>query len=424
MTYRLLGQGLSLLLMITLGLSACAKGDGQDQGQPGLAAKKKKPPVPVLVAKARIADVPVVLRAVGRVESYQSSPVRTQVGGTLTAIHFREGDFVRVGQVLFEIDPTPFKAALKQLQANRTRDEARSRSAEALVINAETMAKRYEGLAQKGLIPREQYEHLQTNLAAAKATLEVTQAEIEATKASIETAQIQLGYTEIRSPISGQTGSLFAKQGDLIKANDSNPLVTVNQIEPVLVRFSVTEDRLSEILAYRQQNSLRVQVTAPDGGEALEGKLVFVDNAVEPATATIVLKAELPNQALSLWPGQFVDITMTLTTLKSAVVIPAPAVLSGQQGTYVFIIDAEGSAKVRSVTPGIAAGEEMVIKEGLAPDETVVTDGQLRLTPGAKVTVKAGLLPGTEEAKPGPETDSGPGPSDKKAAAAAREKSP
>lgn len=412
-TYTLL----CLLLLITVGLFSCGKGGGQEK-----AAKKKSQAIPVLTAKVKTADVPVELRAIGEVESSQSSPIRAQVGGTLTGIHFQEGDFVKAGQLLFVIDQTPLKASLKQLQANLARDEAQIRNAEAQIRNAEaqlhnagTMAKRYENLVKKDFVTREQYDQRVTNMTAAqasldanRASLEATRATVEATAAAIEIVKIQLAYTELHAPISGQTGSLLAKPGDLVKANDVNPLVVVNQIEPIRVRFSANEEKLSKILNSRKQETLHVRVTPPGGGEAQVGQLVFVDNTVAPATATIALKAELPNLDHSLWPGQFVDTIMTLRTIKSALVVPASAVLTGQKGTYVYVVDGKGIATVRLVTAGIAAGEETVITEGLTLEETVVTDGQLRLSPGAKVVEKSSLeaaaaerkAPSSSEAKP------------------------
>jgi len=433
----LLGMSLPLLLMIAVGLSSCSNGGGKEK--PGVTDKKNKPPVPVLTAKVRAADVPVELRAIGGVESCQSSPIRAQIGGILTEIRFQEGDFVKEGQILFVIDQTSLKANRKQLQANLARDEAQiknaeaqSRNAFAQLQNAESMAKRYAQLVQKDFVTREQYDQRMTNMAAAQASLDASQAAAqaakataEATKAALESIEIQLGYTEIHAPISGQTGNLLAKQGDLVKANDTNPLVVINQIEPVRVRFSANEEKIAEILKYREQETLRVEVTPPGGGEAREGRLVFVDNAVDPATATIALKAELPNLDHSLWPGQFVDTTMTLRTIKSALVVPASSVLTGQKGPYVFVVDPEGVAAVRLVKPGISAGEETVITEGLTLEETVVTDGQLRVTPGAKVIVKAGLEAESGAPKTAPGSEAKPDtPAARKETPAAREKTP
>jgi len=274
------------------------------------------------------------------------------------------------------------------------------------------MAKRYEQLVQKDFVTREQYDQRMTDMTAAQAALDASQAAAQAarataesTKAALEIVDLQLGYTEIHAPNSGQTGSLLAKPGDLIKANDTNPLVVVNQIEPVRVRFTANEEKLAEIQQSRAQEALPVAVTPPGGGEARDGRLVFVDNAVDPATATIALKAELPNLDHALWPGQFVDTSMTLRTLKSALVVPASAVLTGQKGAYVYVVDAAGVAAVRLITPGLAAGEETVISEGLNLAETVVTDGQLRLSPGAKVIEKSGLAAESAVRKSGPEAE-------------------
>ena len=250
MRHRLLYIGFSLL-MIAIGLSACAKDGGSDGGKTGKGDKKKGQPVPVLTAKARATDMPLEMRAVGRVEAAQSSPVRSQVGGILTEIRFREGDFVQAGQVLFVIDQTPLKATLKQLRANLARDEAQRQNAEAQLKNSSSMANRYEQLVQKDFVTREQYEQRMTNLAAAQAALDASQATTEATKAAVESAEIQLGYTEIRSPLAGQTGSLLVKQGDHVEAGQ------------VLVRLQGKEDLQAAI------SGAQFEVQAGDARRAL-----------------------------------------------------------------------------------------------------------------------------------------------------------
>lgn len=383
-----------LILLLMLALAGCS-------GEKSTAdVKKKKEPVPVLTAQARMMDVPVEMRSTGGVEAVQSSPVRAQVGGPLAEIHFQEGDFVKAGQILFVIDQAPFQASLNQLQAALARDEAQIKNAEAQLKNAERMAQRYEGLVQKDFVTREQYDQRLTNLAAASATLEASQATRDATRAAIESARITLGYTVIRSSVSGQTGSLKTKQGDLVKANDTEPLVVVNQIEPVRVSFTASEADLPEIMQRRQQGDILVLVRSPGVSEAREGRLVFVDNEVAKATATISLKAEFPNLDHALWPGQFVDVLMTLSTLKNAVVVPSAAVLTGQKGPYVFVVDGEGMVGVRAVKPGISAGQEQtVIVEGLAQGEKVVTDGQLRLVPGVHIIEKQSLDDSTRGGK-------------------------
>ena len=402
-------------------------------GSPGTGggSGKGRPPVPVLLAKAELADVPIELRALGTVEPVQSSPVRPQITGTITEVAFREGDLVREGQVLFRLDRRPLEATLRQLEANLARDEAQGRSAEAQaqsteaqvrnaeaqVRNAETQARRYEDLVAKELVSREQADQRATNLDAARAALdaarasavasraalEASRAAAEATKAAIENAKLQLAYTVISSPIGGQAGSLLADKGDLVKANDAT-LVVINQIQPILVRFAVPEPRLPEVQRYRAAGALAVRAVLPEGGApGREGRLVFVDNAVDKATGTIALKAQFPNADRALWPGQFVDVALVLTVRERAVVVPTAALQTGQQGSYVFTVEQPGKAAVRPVVPGPAAGERTVIESGLAAGDTVVTDGQLRLTPGAAVVERTGLAaPAAGAAQPRP----------------------
>jgi multidrug efflux system membrane fusion protein len=408
-----------VLLVAALGatclvLPGCKKAEAPASG----GAAKGRPPVPVLVAKAAQANVPVEVRALGVVEPVQSSPVRSLITGTVTSVDFREGDLVAKGQVLFRLDRRPLEATLRQLQANLARDEAQSRSAEAQtqsaeaqvrnaeaqLRNAESQAKRYEELVGKDLVAREQYDQRATNLDAARAALDaaraaalssraafdVSRAAAEATKASIENARLQLDYTVIAAPVSGQTGSLGVDTGDLVKANDAT-LVVVNQIQPILVRFSIPEPRLPEVQAYRKQGPLAVRaVPAGAGAEPRLGRIVFLDNAVDKTTGTIALKAQFDNVDQALWPGQFVDVFLVLTMRENAVVVPTEAVQTGQQGAYVYVVEG-GAAAVRPVTPGQATDGKTIVEKGLAAGETVVTDGQLRLTPGAPVVLKSEL---------------------------------
>jgi len=398
----------------------CKKSESPGPGasSPG-GSPKGRPPVPVLVAKAEQADVPVELSVLGAVEPVQSSPVRSQVAGTIVEVDFREGDLVKAGQVLFRIDPRPIEATIRQLQANLVRDraqifsaeaqtlntEAQVRNAEAQLKNAEAQAKRYEDLVAKELVSREQYDQRATALDAARAALDASRAvaqasrsaldasraTLEATQAALENAKLQLEYPIIKAPVSGQAGSLLVDKGDLVKVNDT-VLVVINQIQPILVRFAVPEPRLPEVQRARGAGTLRVRVLPAGGGAApREGRVVFLDNAVDRTTGTIALKAEIDNADRALWPGQSVDVFLVLKTLEKAVVVPAQAVQTGQQGPYVFVVDDAGSAAVRPVTPGASSDGRTVIEKGLAAGETVVTDGQLRLTPGATVVVRTGL---------------------------------
>ena len=413
--------------VLAFGAAGCSNGSSS----PG-PVSRKPPPVPVLVAVAALADLPVEIHALGTVEAVQSTPVRAQIGGTLTEVQFREGDSVQTGQTLFQVDPRPYEATLRQLQADLARLEAQAQTAEAQVRSAEaqvrntdaqaayadSQVKRYEELVRKDFVTKADYDQRVASADAARAAVDASRAALDAsraaaraakeatqsTRAAIENARLQLGYTTIRAPVTGQTGSLLAKLGDLVKANDTQ-LVVINQLQPILVRFTAPEAHLPDIQKYRRQGSLRVRVTPPGASAPREGRLVFVDNAVDPSTATIALKAEFDNGDHALWPGQFLDVTLVLYTRRNALVIPSQALQTGQQGTYVFVVASGGTATVRPVEPGMAAGDRTVVEKGLAPGDTVVTDGQLRLTPGAKVMVKEGLAaPGG--LNPGPE---GPG---------------
>lgn len=430
--------GSTVLVLVALGAAAaglpgCGK-QSEKSGAGGPAtggAPKGKPPVPVLVAVAELADVPVELRALGSVEPIQSSPVRSLITGTVIEVGFREGELVRAGQVLFRLDRRPLEATLRQLQANLARDEAQVRSAEAQtqntdaqvrnaeaqLKNAESQAKRYEELVGKELVAREQYDQRVTNVEAARASLDaaraaalasraaldVGRAATEATKATVDNAKLQLDYTVIAASVSGQAGSLLVEKGELVKANDAT-LVIINQIQPMLVRLTVPEARLPEVQRYRAAGTLQVRVTpAGAGAQPRDGRLVFLDNTVDKATGTIALKAEFDNADHALWPGQFIDVSLVLTKREKVVVVPSQAVQTGQQGAYVFVVDAAGCVAVRPVTPGPTVGGRTVIETGLAAAETVVTDGQLRLTPGATVVCKPGLsAPAAGEPSPKP----------------------
>jgi multidrug efflux system membrane fusion protein len=436
------------LLFLAAAVAALLAGTACDEKKgsaSGGGAGAEREPVPVVVATAEEADVPVEIHANGTVEAIQSTPVRAQVGGLLNAVRFREGDTVSAGQVLFEIDSRPIQATIRQLEANLARDQAQLRNAQAQLQNAEAQAqtadaqmraaearaqlataqaKRYQELVQKDYVTREQYDELKTNadasqetlvasrssaqatranIEAMRASIEATRAAIDATKASIENAKVQLSYTLIRSPITGQAGSLLTKTGDLVKANDTTPLVVINQIQPILIRFAVPEADLPEVQKYRQSGTLKVRAEIPGrGGERREGKLVFLDNAVDRATGTITLKAELDNRDAGFWPGQFVNVALELYVREKAVVVPTPTVQVGQQGTYAFLVDAQGTAVLRQITAGPQIDGKTIVEEGIKAGETVVTDGQLRLTPGAKVQPKPAPGSGESQAAKGP----------------------
>ncbi|MEW6715424.1 MAG: efflux RND transporter periplasmic adaptor subunit [Nitrospirota bacterium] len=354
----------SLIMMVFL--SACQR---EKSAQPS------KPAVPVTSAIVIQKTVPVQVRAIGNVEAYSTISVKSQIEGQLISVHFKEGQDVKKGDLLFTIDPRPYEAALKQAEANLAKDTAQ-------LENARVEARRYEELVRKGYIAQEQYDQIRTNAA----TLEAT---VNADKALFENARLQLKYCFIYSPISGRTGNLIANQGNLIKANADNPMVTINQIQPIYVTFSVPEQYLSEIKRYMSAGKVKVEASKTEGDiHPEEGILTFVDNAVDTTTGTIKLKATFDNKERHLWPGQFVDVVITLTTQPKAVVVPSQAVQTGQKGQSVFVIKKDLTVEFRPVVISRTIDGEAVVQEGLQPGDEVVTDGQLRLVPGAKVEIK------------------------------------
>ena len=390
-------------------------------------------PVPVTTAVVAKTAIPVTIPAVGSAEAMQTVQVRAQVTGQLSEVHFTEGQEVKKGQELFTLDPRPFQAALAQAQAVLTRDTATAN-------NAARQRANYEDLYKRQLISRDQYETQTAQSDAAQAT-------IEADRAAVETARLNLQYTHIMAPIGGRTGSLGVHQGDLIRANDATPMVVINQLSPIYVTFAVPGRYLADIRKYQAQKPLTVhaqgQMALPpgaqpppppvigsldsaqpqpqgqhEGGQAPPrqcdplrrgqrsaqeaaaaaaagitppvsetGHVTFIDNAVDNTTGTIKLKATFDNGDHQLWPGQFLQITLDLTTEPNAIVVPAAAVQPSQAGQYVYVVKADRSVEMRPVVILRQQGEQMVIAQGLTPGEEVVTEGQLRLTPGAHVTV-------------------------------------
>jgi multidrug efflux system membrane fusion protein len=334
-----------------------------------------KPAVPVTVGVVTQKAVPVQIRVIGNVEASSIVGVRAQIGGTLTKIHFTEGQDVQKGDLLFTIDPRPYEAALRQAEANLARTEAQ-------LENARAEEKRYEELVKKGYVSQTQYEQVRTNAAALEATA-------FADRALRDNARLNLSYCTIRSPFTGRTGSLMVYEGNLIKANADTPMVTINQVQPVNVSFAVPEKDLTEIKKYMAGGALRVEAfRAKEDKEPAEGRLTFIENIVDIETGTIKLKGAFDNRDRRLWPGQFVHVVLTLTVQDNAVVAPAQAVQTGQQGQFVFVVKDDMTADVRPVVVGRTLGGESVVEKGLKPGEKVVTDGQIRLMPGAKVEIK------------------------------------
>jgi multidrug efflux system membrane fusion protein len=409
------------LLLLVLFSSACSN------EKSGISVSS---PVPVIVADVIQKTVPVQLRAIGNVQAYSTITVKSIVGGEIRQVHFTEGQNVKKGEFLFTIDPRPFEASLKQAEANLSRDVAQVSQVEADLAknialvkqaeanlerdiaqaeNAKVEAKRYESLIERQVVSRQQYEQFRTNAEAleatvradkaakesaeaavrsSKAALENARAAVRADQAAVENAKIQLGYCFIRSPIDGRTGNLLVKRGNVIKANDID-LVTINQINPIYVAFSVPEQNLPEIKKYMAGGPLKVEALPPtDRSGAEQGVLSFIDNTVDKTTGTILLKGTFPNKERRLWPGQFVNVVLTLTTQPDAIIVPSQAIQIGQQGQYVFVLKPDFTVEVRPVVVNRTLNNESIIDKGLQNGEKVVTDGQLQLVPGAKVEVK------------------------------------
>lgn len=352
--------------VLVLLLAGCAK-ESADR------AKTERPPVPVLVAQAAVRDVPVEIRAVGNVQAYSAVAVRSQITGPITQVHFEEGHEVKVGDLLFTIDPRPWEAALNQALANVKRDEAQ-------LLSSRLEFLRTSNLFQIKIASQQDYDTAEAAFASAEAS-------VLANAAAVSNAQVSLGYTQIRSPIDGRTGDLKVKAGNVVKAPD-DVLVNIAQIHPIYAAFSVPERNLPAI--QRRMREATLSVTAIIAGEEKNprGDLTFVDNAVDMTTGTILLKATFANEDNLLWPGQFIQTTLALSNLVQVTVVPSQAVQAGQGGEYVFIARSDETVEMRPVTTSIIQEGITVIASGLRSGESVVTDGQLRLTPGAKISVK------------------------------------
>ncbi len=334
-----------------------------------------KPPVPVTVAVAARGDAPYVVRANGLVEPVQTVAVQSQVGGVLKEVRFREGDEVQAGQVLFEIDPVPYRAAAQQARAVLARDKAQH---DAAVRDAE----RYQALAQRDFVTRSQADQSAANAAALKAV-------VDADQANVENAQFNLDNATIRAPVGGKTGSVLVRQGNLVRPNAATPLVVINQIHPILVRFSVPQRELALVQKHSSERALQATALPGQGtGAPVLGTLSFVDNGVDTTTGTVMLKARFANDENLLWPGQFVAVELEVYRQANAVLVPTPSVQTGQDGLFVFVVDTDGKAQVQPVTAGRAVGDLTLIESGLKGGEQIVVDGQSRLTVGVKVEIK------------------------------------
>ncbi len=367
------GRLLPVLAATLLLLTACS-GAG-----PSAEERPRQAEVPVVVATAVARTVPVELHAIGTVEAYSSVQVKAQVGGELTSVLFNEGDDVRKGQTLFTIDPRPYQAMLDQARSNLAKDAAQAR-------NAEAEGARTAALFQRGIVSREQNDQ-------AQAAAEAARSAAAADQAAVENASLQLSYCTITSPIDGRAGSLLVHAGNLVKPNDV-PLVVINQIRPIYIDFSLPEQELGAVRRYMAARRLAVQATIPnETGAPVGGTLSFIDNAVDPATGTVKVKGTFANGDRRLWPGQFVDVNLTLAEQRNAILVPSQALQTGQNGQFVFLVRPNRTVEVRPIVSPRTWDGDAVVAKGLEAGDLVVTDGQLRLAPGAKVNIRGSGTP-------------------------------
>jgi multidrug efflux system membrane fusion protein len=388
-SYRVIATSVTLGIFVV----GCAKNEAAPPPPPG---------VPVVVSKVSQKLMPVEVSAVGNVEAISTVAIKSLVAGQLLDIHFKEGDFVTKGQLLVTIDPAPFEATVAQSQATLEKDRAQLQLAEANLARdtanqqyAQSQAQRYSTLNDKGLITKENAEQIRTQAAALSELVRADQAAVasmranlSADEAALNAAKLQWSYCKIFSPIDGRTGTVMLKPGNLVKAADV-PIVVINQVNPIYVNFTVVQQYWPEIKKRMAAGSLKVKATVPqDTGQPLDGSVAFVDNAVDPTTGTIHLRASFENSQHRLWPGLFVNATLKLSEQPNATVVPSQAVVDGQNGSMVYVVKQDSTVEVRPVVSPRASGGLSVIDKGLEPGELVVIDGQTRLTNGAKVQVK------------------------------------
>jgi membrane fusion protein, multidrug efflux system len=335
------------------------------------------PVVPVMVAKAVEKSVPVELQAIGTGQAHSTVSIESQVAGIVSAVHYTQGQFVKKGDLLVNLDARPFEAALALAQANLAKDTANEELA-----NVE--AERYQKLYQSGVVPKEQLDEDVATAAADKAA-------VEADKAAVETARLNVSYCSIYAPITGRTGAQLVYPGTVVKADDVPVLVVINQISPIYVNFSVAQQYLGEIKSYMAKGRLLIQATPSDSSKAEDGYLTFVNNTVDATTGTILLNGTFANSDLRLWPGEFVTVTLRLSEQQNATVVPSQAVMTGQQGDYLFVVTPQMTVNLRDVKVTRTVNGQSVIANGVKPGETVVTDGQVRLIDGSKISIKTAL---------------------------------
>ena len=375
---RLFAAGVVVIAIVAAGLGTYFIADSR--AKESRKAPKGPPAVPVTVAPVLQETVPIRLQGIGNVEAYQTVALKARVDGQIMAVNFREGDPVKKGAVLFRVDPRPYAAALRQAEANALRDAAAR-------DQARSQDRRYQDLLGKNFVSKEAYAQIRTNAETAAATA-------RASEAALENARLNFEYCTIASPIDGYVGKVLLQAGNMVRANDANPLAVINQVRPIYVNFAVPERNLPEVRKYRALGPLMVETLPDPGSPPVRGRLIFVDNAVDPSTGTIRLRAQFDNTDAALWPGQFVNVSLRLTEQADAIVVPSSAVQNGPAGQYVYVVGADLVADLRKITVLRTEGERTIVEAGLQKGERVVTRGQLRLGPKTRVQV------GKPEAEP------------------------
>jgi membrane fusion protein, multidrug efflux system len=367
------------------------------------AAAPPPPGIPVVVAKVSQKQMPVEITSVGNVEAISTVSIKAQISGELLQVHFKEGDFVRKGQLLFTIDPRPFQAQVRQAEGNIARDQAQLLQAEANLARdtaqmdyAKTQAQRYVNLTQRGLIAAELSEQTKSQASAMEESVRADRAAIESARASLagsqgalENAKVQLSFCTIYSPIDGRTGAIMLKPGNLIIAADTGPIVVIKQVDPIYVNFTLPQQYWGDVREHLSAGDLRVLAAAPqDKSNPKDGKVIFADNAVDSTTGTLHIRASFENADNRFLAGMFVNVVLRLSEEPNAKVVPTQALTEGQNGTFVYVVKSDNTVEARPVVTTHSTEGEAVIDRGLEVGEMIVTDGQTRLTPGAKIQVK------------------------------------